>query len=128
MPDTFENQEQYPQNPAQKIGLRFPIIRLTAIISLSSGAVLNIAMDDYYSSEHGLLRSMPIEKLILEKVSVWAITTISWLGKKAKGQLGWIKKSMINYLLLFTCVKLKKEKIKVSKNCDERLSSHSMPI
>lgn len=57
-PDTFENQEQYPQNPAQKIGLGFPIIRLTAIISLSSGAVLNIAMGDYYSSEHGLLREM----------------------------------------------------------------------
>ncbi len=58
MPDTLENQVQYPQNPAQKTGLGFPIIRLTAIMSLSSGAVLNIAIGDYYSSEHGLLREM----------------------------------------------------------------------
>jgi hypothetical protein len=58
MPDTFENQEQYPQNPAQKKNLGFPITRLTAIISLSSGAVLNIAIGDYFSSEHGLLRGM----------------------------------------------------------------------
>ncbi len=58
MPDTLENQKQYPQNPAQKKGLGFPIMRLTAIISLSSGAVLNLAMGNYYSSEHGLLREM----------------------------------------------------------------------
>lgn len=58
MPDTSENQEQYPQNPAQKKNLGFPITRLTAIISLSSGAVLNIAIGDYFSSEHGLLRGM----------------------------------------------------------------------
>jgi hypothetical protein len=58
MPDTQENQESYPQNPSQKKGLGFPIARLTAIISLSSGAVLDLAVGDYYSSEHGLLREM----------------------------------------------------------------------
>lgn len=58
MPDTPENQGQYPQNRTQKKGLGFPIARLAAIVSLSSGAVLDVAIGDYYSSEHGLLREM----------------------------------------------------------------------
>jgi acyl-CoA synthetase (AMP-forming)/AMP-acid ligase II len=33
MPDTPENQQEYPQNPSQKPGLGFPIARLGAIIS-----------------------------------------------------------------------------------------------
>jgi Transposase DDE domain len=58
MPDTPENQKSYPQNPTQEKGLGFPIARLAAIISLSTGAVLDLAIGDYYSSEHGLLREM----------------------------------------------------------------------
>ncbi len=58
MPDTIENQERYPQNPAQKKGIGFPIARMTAIISLSSGAVLDIAIGKYTQSEHELLREL----------------------------------------------------------------------
>jgi Transposase DDE domain len=58
MPDTLENQEQYPQNPAQKKGIGFPIARMTAIISLSSGAVLDVSIGKYTTSEHELLRGL----------------------------------------------------------------------
>lgn len=58
MPDTRENQEEYPQNPAQKKGLGFPIARVEVIISLGSGALLDLSIGDYYSSEHFLLRGM----------------------------------------------------------------------
>lgn len=40
MPDTPENQAEFPQSRTQKAGLGFPIARLVAVISLSCGAVL----------------------------------------------------------------------------------------
>jgi hypothetical protein len=40
MPDTPGNQEVYPQSREQKPGLGFPIARIGALISLSSGAML----------------------------------------------------------------------------------------
>ena len=43
MPDTPENQAEFPQNASQKPGLGFPLARVVAIISLSSGAVLEWA-------------------------------------------------------------------------------------
>ena len=44
MPDTEDNQAQYPQHGVQKPGLGFPIARLVALVSLGCGAVLNWAM------------------------------------------------------------------------------------
>jgi hypothetical protein len=44
MPDTEENQWQYPQHGKQKPGLGFPLARLVALISLECGAVLDWAM------------------------------------------------------------------------------------
>jgi len=44
MPDTEANQRAYPQEPGQKKGLGFPIMRLVGLISLSCGAVLGVAM------------------------------------------------------------------------------------
>ena len=35
MPDTKENQREYPQVYNQKLGLGFPIARIAAIMSLS---------------------------------------------------------------------------------------------
>lgn len=58
MPDTRENQKSYPQNSEQKPGLGFPIARIEAIICLASGALLDLSIGDYYSSEHSLLRKM----------------------------------------------------------------------
>jgi len=44
MPDTPANQKEYPQQAGQKPGLGFPILRLVGLISLASGAVLDVAM------------------------------------------------------------------------------------
>src|SRR6476620_10597695 len=40
MPDTAENQQAYPQPPQQRLGVGFPLTRIAAFFSLSSGAVL----------------------------------------------------------------------------------------
>ena len=40
MPDTPSNQQAYPQSREQKPGLGFPLARIGALISLSSGAIL----------------------------------------------------------------------------------------
>ena len=61
MPDTPENQKAYPQQPGQKKGLGFPIMRLVGLISLSCGTVLDVAMARYSGKRTGetsLLRQL----------------------------------------------------------------------
>lgn len=61
MPDTFENQEAYPQPPQQKPGLGFPLARIAVIFSLACGAVLDVGVCRYAGkgqSELALLRQM----------------------------------------------------------------------
>jgi hypothetical protein len=61
MPDTPANQKAYPQQPNQKPGLGFPILRLLAVISLSCGAVLDVALSPYCGKKTGetaLLRQL----------------------------------------------------------------------
>ncbi|MDM8560346.1 IS4 family transposase [Candidatus Parabeggiatoa sp. HSG14] len=61
MPDTEENQKLFPQPNSQKPGLGFPIARLVGLISLSSGALLNVAIGPYQgkeTGEHALLREI----------------------------------------------------------------------
>lgn len=61
MPDTPANQKAYPQQPGQKEGLGFPILRLVGLISLSCGAVLDVAMSAYRGKQTGetaLLRQL----------------------------------------------------------------------
>lgn len=61
MPDTPANQQAYPQQPAQKPGLGHPILRLVAVLSLSSGTVLDVACGPYSGKRTGetaLLRQL----------------------------------------------------------------------
>lgn len=61
MPDTPENQEEFPQPDTQKPGVGFPIARLVAIISCAAGCVLDMAMGPYHgkgTGEHALLREL----------------------------------------------------------------------
>ncbi len=61
MPDTAENQRDYPQNSSQKRGLGFPIARIGALLSLSCGAVLGLRICKYAGkgqSELGMLRQL----------------------------------------------------------------------
>lgn len=53
MPDTPGNQRAYPQARTQKPGLGFPIARLVALISLATGAVLDMAIGPYQGTETG---------------------------------------------------------------------------
>jgi hypothetical protein len=61
MPDTPGNQKAYPQPPQQQPGLGFPLMRIAAFFSLSSGAVLEFAMCSYSGKGHselGMLRKL----------------------------------------------------------------------
>jgi hypothetical protein len=61
MPDTYENQQAFPQANTQKPGLGFPVARLVAIISRATGVVRDLAMGPYKGKETGetaLLRSL----------------------------------------------------------------------
>jgi len=53
MPDTAANQAEYPQSRSQKPGLGFPIARVVALLSLASGAVLDMAIGPYAGKNTG---------------------------------------------------------------------------
>jgi len=61
MPDTPENQAEYPQHKAQKPGVGQPIARAVAILSLATACVLDVAVGPYSGKETGetaLLRTI----------------------------------------------------------------------
>lgn len=61
MPDTPENQAEYPQPVAQKPGLGFPLARIAAVFSLACGAILDLGVCRYAGkgqSELGMLRTL----------------------------------------------------------------------
>jgi ABC-type transporter Mla MlaB component len=61
MPDTAKNQAAYPQPASQKKGVGFPLARLVAVISLATGAVLDLAIGPYAgkcTGENALLRQL----------------------------------------------------------------------
>lgn len=61
MPDTKENVEAYPKTYNQKAGLGFPLARISALISLSCGAIVSVGFCRYAGKGHGevsLLRRM----------------------------------------------------------------------
>ena len=61
MPDTAQNQAEYPQPVVQKPGLGFPLARIAAVFSLACGAVLDLGICRYAGkgqSELGLLRTL----------------------------------------------------------------------
>jgi putative transposase len=53
MPDTPNNQAVYPQNPAQKPGLGFPIARFVVVLSLATACVIDCAIAKYKGKETG---------------------------------------------------------------------------
>jgi len=61
MPDTPENQGEYPQHVAQQPGLGFPIVRLVVLFSLATAMVCDMALGPYSGKETGepaLLRAL----------------------------------------------------------------------
>jgi DDE family transposase len=53
MPDTADNQREYPQSPSQRPGLGFPIARLVVAFCLATGAVLEAALGRYQGKQTG---------------------------------------------------------------------------
>jgi hypothetical protein len=53
MPDTEENQQEYPQVPGQKRGCGFPIARIVVVFSLAVGTVLHAAIGKYQGKQTG---------------------------------------------------------------------------
>lgn len=58
MPDTEENQREYPQHPNQKEGLGFPIARMVVLLSLATAMVSGMAMAPYTGKETGEMALM----------------------------------------------------------------------
>jgi hypothetical protein len=61
MPDTPENQAEYPQVPGQRRGCGFPIARIVVIFSLAVGTVLDAALGKYHgklTGENSLFRTL----------------------------------------------------------------------
>jgi hypothetical protein len=58
LPDTPENQAQYPQSSSQKPGCGFPRLHLLVVWSGRSGAVLDHAKGDYHHGEMRLLHQL----------------------------------------------------------------------
>lgn len=61
MQDTQENQASYPQPSSQAEGVGFPLMRVTGVICLSSGAVLDVDLGAHSgkgNSELGLFRQL----------------------------------------------------------------------
>jgi hypothetical protein len=61
LPDTEDNQRQYPQPRSQKPGLGFPMIRMVVLLSLATAALQGMAFGPYQGKETGetaLLRQL----------------------------------------------------------------------
>lgn len=53
MPDTAENQREYPQSRSQEPGLGFPIARLVVVFCLATGCALEAAIGRYQGKQTG---------------------------------------------------------------------------
>lgn len=58
MPDTPKNQAVYPQHPNQKEGCGFPLAKLVAIFSLTTGALVEAVSDVWSAYEPALFRKI----------------------------------------------------------------------
>jgi hypothetical protein len=58
MPDTPENQSEFPQPSLQKPGCGFPVVTLVACFSLASGALLHWVESTLKSHESRIFRKM----------------------------------------------------------------------
>src|SRR6266851_4331948 len=56
--DTPDNQQRYPQPSTQRPGCGFPVMKFVALMSLTSGAVLNVALGSLHHHDLRLLRGL----------------------------------------------------------------------
>ena len=58
LPDTKKNQKRYPQPSSQKPGCGFPMIKFLVLFSLSSGAILRVALGHWKNHDLRLLHGL----------------------------------------------------------------------
>lgn len=58
LPDTARNQKRYPQPSSQKAGCGFPVMRFVALLSLKTGAILQVVMASLRSHDLRLFRRL----------------------------------------------------------------------
>ena len=58
LPDTPANQQRYPQPSGQKPGCGFPMLRFVVLMSLTSGAILQVAVDSLRRQDVRLFRRL----------------------------------------------------------------------
>jgi hypothetical protein len=58
LPDTLKNRRAYPQSSDQKPGCGFPLLRLTGVFSLATGALLEREHGPYTTSENELYQRL----------------------------------------------------------------------
>ncbi|HEY2951808.1 MAG TPA: IS4 family transposase [Verrucomicrobiae bacterium] len=58
LPDTPQNQKDYPQPGRQKPGCGFPVMKLAVLFSLASGALLDVIMGNLHAHDLRLLRQL----------------------------------------------------------------------
>lgn len=58
MPDTPDNQAQYPQPTAQSKGCGFPVARIVGLFSLATGAIMDLAIGSLLVAEKTLFRRL----------------------------------------------------------------------
>jgi hypothetical protein len=56
--DTAANQKRYPQPSTQKRGCGFPVLKFVALMSLASGAILNVVTGNLHDHDLRLLRAL----------------------------------------------------------------------
>jgi hypothetical protein len=56
--DTPANQKAYPQPPTQKRGCGFPLLKFVVLMSLTSGAILNVVTGDQHGHELRLFKTL----------------------------------------------------------------------
>ena len=83
LPDTAKNQKRFPQPGSQKPGCGFPVIRFAALMSLSSGAVLQVALDSLRSHDlrlfHRLWQFLKSGDIVLGDRAFGEYTTLAQL-------------------------------------------------
>ncbi len=86
MPDTPSNQQAYPQSSEQKPGLGFPLARIGALISLSSGAILGYqvaACKGKGTGEQSLLMNLLVHLNAGDVLLADALLTTWWIIEDA---------------------------------------------
>lgn len=58
LPDTAENQRRYPQPRGQKPGCGFPVMKMAALFSLASGAIVAVARESLHWHDVRLFRRL----------------------------------------------------------------------